>query len=409
MNPSSPAADQMYLFSSDEDSPSIRSSAKSVCSKQHIRCTSVEHTPGHLHCQACMEALTLFASPLSASMSFSQAADCFLESRKAPVSRGRVQYVSPRTLRDYEYHLKTLNVFFAQLPLNEIHLGHFAEYERRRAMGDGFTRVIGNRKGGDRVSSPAGANKIRKELFLVQRIMGRAGCWTTEMKENYLPLQPTDTDIPRALSPDEQDRFLAVGGTSPHWEVIWLYSMVALHLTFSSDEMRTLRIGDINLTSHIISVNRRYGKNKFRRRVIPICDAGCSWALERLIARAKEFGGGQPHHFLFPFKSGRKWDPERPMCETGLRKPFLQVRAAAGVPWFCLNGWRHTAITRLAEAGVPIAVIMQRSGHVTAKMSEHYTHISEQAHRDMISAAGANMRRPVMSIAQTQLRHQMAG
>jgi integrase len=42
---------------------------------------------------------------------------------------------------------------------------------------------------------------------------------------------------------------------------------------------------------------------------------------------------------------------------------------------------RHTAITRLAENGVAIAIIKARAGHMTDRMSEHYTHISEQAHR----------------------------
>jgi integrase len=226
----------------------------------------------------------VFAAPLSASMSFSQAAESFLESRKAPVARGRVQYVSPRTLRDYRYYLKTLTVHFGEIPLGQIGLREIAKYEERRAAGEGFTRIIGNRKGGERVSSPAGANKIRSEISLLIRILKRANCWPEVMSDVYLPLQQTDSDVPRALSPDEQDRFLAVAGTAKRWEVVLWYSMVALHLTWSTDEMRTIRIGDINLHSQIISVNRRYGKNKYRRRVTPICDPGCAWALERLIA-----------------------------------------------------------------------------------------------------------------------------
>jgi len=405
-----PPANQLSLFSTEKGQFRIQPFEKSVSSKLPHKGISGAHTPGHLHCQACLESQSLFATPLSASMSFSQAADCFLESRKAPVSRGRVQYVSPRTLRDYEYYLKTLNVFFGQLPLNQIHLGHFVEYERRRAVGDGFTRVIGNRKGGERIPSPAGANKIRSEIALAQRILRRAGCWTEDMKENYLPLQQTDSDVPKALSPDEEDRFLAVAGMSPRWEVVCWYSMVALHTTFSSDEMRTIRIGDINLHAQTIKVNSRYGKNKFRRRTVAIEDAGCAMALGRLIERSTDLGGGKFEHFLFPFRVKRgEWDHERPMGETGLRKPFQEVRDAAGVPWFRLNGWRHTAITRLAEIGTPIAVIMDRSGHLTWKMSQHYTHISEQVQRSYAKASSRDMRRPVVPIARPQLRHQMVG
>jgi integrase len=67
------------------------------------------------------------------------------------------------------------------------------------------------------------------------------------------------------------------------------------------------------------------------------------------------------------------------MSPTGIRKPFEEVRMYADVPWFPLNGWRHTAITRLAEQGRPMAFIKKKSGHVTDQMCEHYTHISEQA------------------------------
>lgn len=69
------------------------------------------------------------------------------------------------------------------------------------------------------------------------------------------------------------------------------------------------------------------------------------------------------------------------MGPTGIRKQFEAVRDAADLKWFNLNGWRHTAITRMAEAGIPIATIMARAGHCSPKMTAHYTHISMQAER----------------------------
>jgi integrase len=97
------------------------------------------------------------------------------------------------------------------------------------------------------------------------------------------------------------------------------------------------------------------------------------------------------------------------MSSTGLRKPFEEVREAAGLPWFRLYDWRHTAVTRLAEAGVPYAIIDERSGHHTEKMRQHYTHIGEQAHRATIASAGASLRKPVLSINAARLRQQMVG
>jgi len=40
----------------------------------------------------------------------------------------------------------------------------------------------------------------------------------------------------------------------------------------------------------------------------------------------------------------------------------------------------------MAEAGTPIPVIMSMAGHVTRKMCEHYTWISEHAKRQAIKA-----------------------
>jgi integrase len=74
------------------------------------------------------------------------------------------------------------------------------------------------------------------------------------------------------------------------------------------------------------------------------------------------------------------------MTESGLKKPWDEVRKAAGVPWFRIHDMRHTAITRMAEAGVPMPVIMSFSGHLTARMMAHYTQISEQAKRAAVAA-----------------------
>lgn len=337
-------------------------------------------------------------------MKFSEAAQSFLNTRTAPITHGRVQYISNATFKDYRKKLKALGVFFADTRLEDIHIGSFTEYQDRRARGEGYTRKIGR----NIVQSPAGAQKINAELSLMERILKLAGTWTPELEQFYLPFQVMETDVPRSLSQEQQDHFLMTASSRQEWHPIWWYSLVALDLTFSSDEMRTIRQGDVNLTHQIVGVNRRYGKNKFRRRDVPIADGACVWALQRLLERAKDLVGNQPHFYLFPGRIVRNvFDGETHMSETGLRKPFEAVREKSEVPWFQLNGWRHTAITRLAEAGVPIATIMRRAGHVTPKMSEHYTHISEQAER--LAVGAAFQRKPVISIQAAQLRKRVSG
>lgn len=40
---------------------------------------------------------------------------------------------------------------------------------------------------------------------------------------------------------------------------------------------------------------------------------------------------------------------------------------------------RHTAVTMLKEAGIPAAVVMELIGHDSEQMSQHYTHVGQEA------------------------------
>jgi integrase len=125
--------------------------------------------------------------------------------------------------------------------------------------------------------------------------------------------------------------------------------------------------------------------------------------------RSVELVGRSPEFFLFPARLVRNhFDGSRHMSETGMRKQFEAVRGAAGVPWFKFNGWRHTAITRMAEAGVPIATMMARVGHCAPKMTAHYTHISMQAER-MAMASMAPAKKGPISIEAIRTRKALAG
>jgi integrase len=77
------------------------------------------------------------------------------------------------------------------------------------------------------------------------------------------------------------------------------------------------------------------------------------------------------------------------MSDSGMKKPWEVVRVAAQLPWLRIHDLRHTAITRMAEAGVPIPVIMAVAGHVTAQMHHHYTSISMAAKWLAVEAAGS--------------------
>jgi len=73
------------------------------------------------------------------------------------------------------------------------------------------------------------------------------------------------------------------------------------------------------------------------------------------------------------------------------------------------NGWRHTAFTRWAEAGIPIATMMARGGHCSPKMTAHYTHISMQAERLAMESMDRGHKKGPISIEAIRTRKALRG
>jgi integrase len=150
----------------------------------------------------------------------------------------------------------------------------------------------------------------------------------------------------------------------------------------------------------VISVPPDGAKNRYRLRTMALISPEAQCAAEKLVERARSLGASSPRDYLFPARVVRNhFDPAHPMSETGLRKAWDEVRIAAKLPGFRPYDTRHTAITRMAEAGIRIAVIMKRAGHVSARMSDHYTHISEQAERREFERVRGSQKPPPQTTA----------
>lgn len=260
----------------------------------------------------------------------------------------------------------------------------------------------------------AGANRIRKEVQLAVRILRDARLWGQEEEDVFLRLQPVESEMVRALTIGEQRHFLEVAASRLEYRLIYQYAIVALQTTASTNEMRALRLGDVLLADRIIQVPPAGAKNKYRFRAIPLVTEDALWALRGLLARAQELGSAQPSHYLFPLRvtpglrrdgtpASQRYDPSRPMSESGLKKQWEAVRQAAEMPWLRIYDLRHTGITRMAEAGVPLPVAMTFAGHMTRQMQQRYTAICMASQRNWgtmvwgdgkLSAEGAGARPP---------------
>ena len=365
-----------------------KKAAGSVLSPEADR---LEHTFGHLDCPACEQVRALSLQRITPDLSFADAAKYWIASRKLDSSLKpiRARFIRESTEDSYQHYIDSLNLFFAQLEIGKIHLGHIRSYQEARLTGaPPFIRKRRPNKNVVAGPCPASPKKVNQELSLLKMIMRRAGCWSQELDEFYEPLLEAINDVPRALTADQQQKWLAIARSQQRWWVVYWYSVVAFETTMSTNEMRSLRIGDVNLFHSIVNVPDAGAKNKYRVRTIPLISAEVKWSAEQLLARARDLGAASPMHFLFPFRRPPgPFDPTRPMTVSGIKKQWEEVRIASGLKNFRPYDTRHTAITRWAENGMGIAEIMAMAGHMSPRMTRHYTQISEGAKRKALEAA----------------------
>ena len=391
---------------------------ESVYSGQALQ-DSPQHVAGCVDCPACEELRQMYACSLPATLSFAEAAALYMRMRSVDATPGAAvsaRYIKPNTMRSYEQYIRSLSLFFGPMPLEKIHLGHLREYQMARVEGRApFVRYRRPQDAKDRLlngvripangktACPAKPAQVNKELCLLKMILRRALAWTPQMEEFHADLDTASPEQPRALTPEEQARWLGTARSTERWALIYWYSLLAFDSTCSTDELRALRIGDVNLRYQTINVQE--GKNRYRRRGVAIENADALWALEQLLDRAQSLGASGPRDYLFPSRDTRRnaFDATAPMSVSGLKRKWEEVRAASGLIWFRPYDTRHTGITRLAEQGVPIQIIMARAGHISPRMSQHYTQISDSAQRRWLRRpAGSEpvaMRSPTPQVA----------
>ncbi|GGA79449.1 hypothetical protein GCM10011507_33370 [Edaphobacter acidisoli] len=378
--------------------------------------TKEGHTPGHVMCTACAR-LHMGSALLSPALAFEEAFEIWIARR---ILRHRTllsdaHYISERTEWDYRQYARALAKFFTGMPLASIRKEHLYAYQHDRAFcEDG------------RWERQAGANRIRKEVGMLLRMLREAGVWQEgdgkpgrryRGDDDFQLVSAVESDIQRALTPEEQYRWLEVAGSKNRWQFIYQYSIVALQTCMSTNELRGLRIDDVRLDQRVVQVRWACAKNRFRVRTIPLETEEVCWAFESLIYRAQKLGAAAPHHYLFPLRErqhsagvtqyeNRYYDPTRPMTVSGLRKLWDEVRDETGLNWFVPYDTRHSGLTRLAEAGIPIGIIRSYSGHMTRKMEQHYTQISMMSKRKAAAStwSGSVPRPALVSVESRDLR-----
>ncbi len=264
--------------------------------------------------------------------------------------------VSPRMVAYWRENGRLLAEFFGNTKLRHIAPAQLAAYQNART---------------DAGRAP---KTINGELSVLRQLLKRAKLWY-RFADEYKALRNRKPPVGHALTPEEQQRLFEVARTRPSW----LYAYVATTLSFycglRACEIKPLRWRDVDLDNALLHVRRSKTPAGWRT---PTLNPTCISVVRFLREQADSLSFANPDHFVFPWHGRNKHlDPTRGM--TSWRSAWRTIRKAAGLTHVRFHDGRHTAITTLAEKGLPDWVIQAQVGHVAPEMMKTYSHIRREA------------------------------
>jgi integrase len=251
----------------------------------------------------------------------------------------------PRTLEVQELALKHLSPVFARVLISDITADDVARYQSSRLL-----------KG-------ASPRTVNIEVTALRAILIKHRLWETISQEVKMLKEPKSAG--RVLSLPEQEVLLVECRASGNPA---LYPIVetALATGMRSDEIRQLRWSQITENITVGHSKTDAGEN----RVVPIN----SRLRQVLDLWAGRFPSRRLQHFVFCDD-----DPTRPIGSW--KKSWKRACRRAGLGELRFHDLRHTAVTRMLEAGVPFAHVARVLGwcpSTTTEMAKRYGHIADK-------------------------------
>src|SRR5579862_131178 len=189
-------------------------------------------------------------------------------------------------------------------------------------------------------------------------------------------------DVGKAISPEEEKRLLVAANGNKRWKMLATFLRVGLLTGMRSGEITGLTWGQVDFENRVITVGRAKTSSGTGRR-IPMNKELFAAIKSHAEWFTGKFGETKAEYFLFPFGKPAPTDPTRPT--TTLKTAWASLRGKAVVD--CrLHDLRHTAATKMAEAGVPESTMLAIMGHMSRAMLERYSHIRMAAKREAVEA-----------------------
>jgi integrase len=274
--------------------------------------------------------------------------------------------VSPRMVAYWTEQARPLAKHFGELKLKRITVDHLTEYQHAR------------------LDAGRAPKTINGEISVLRQLLKHAKLWYRF--EDYEPVSNTKPPVGRALTEDEQARLFVLAQSRSSWLYAYTAAVLGSYCGMRPCEIKALQWKDVDFASSVLEIRRSKTPAGWRS---PTLNTVCKDTLAQLHAKAVLINAADSEHFVFPWHGReRTIDPTKPI--TSWRSAWRSIRRRAarndegeviypgleGVRFYDL---RHTAVTTLAEKGVPDLTIMAQVGHVSPQMLKTYSHIRRQA------------------------------
>jgi integrase len=324
------------------------------------------------------------------------------------LAKGKKKRWAPKMLEMQKNCVSHLLPVFGKRLLSDIEGKHIAEYQEQRTR-----RGVSGRT-------------VNIEVAALRAILRRAKQWE-RLQDDVVTLDERE-DVGRALTAEEESALLLECGRSRS-RILFPFVSLALNTGARFNTVRCLQWKNIDLANRCL----KFGKDKTRAgtgRTVPLNDR----AVESLKFWAMQFPNRLPDHFVFPQeKAGAAGDifeatqydtdPTNPIGDTkeaweGAKKrtqrhcPHCNAGTLADKPkpatgYVCLDckreiqelpaglvgvrfhDLRHTAVSRMIAARVPLPIIAKIVGWTAgtmAKMATRYGHFAIDELRSAVEA-----------------------
>jgi len=204
---------------------------------------------------------------------------------------------------------------------------------------------------------------------------------------------PTETDDVAevdCMNQEESRHFLKV--SKEYYATLYPIFLTALRTAARQGEIVALAWDAIDWNGGFITIKRAatngeiHSTKNRKRRCVPITSQ-LAEVLKDHRRRAGEvaLASGKPMSpWIFPSPTGGLMDPSK------LRREFKAALTKAKIRGLTFHSLRHTALTTMAENGVPMAALQRIAGHSSIQVTaQYYLHAKPEAHQETIRALEA--------------------